>query len=31
MAAYFEPPTPGGDPTRPDEMFLELAEIFHLD
>lgn len=31
MAPYFEPPTPGGDPTRPDEMFLELDEIFHLD
>jgi len=31
MAPFFEPPTPGGDPTRPDEMFLELREIFHLD
>ena len=27
MAPYFESP----DDARPDEMFLELAEIFHLD
>lgn len=29
MAPFFE--APGGDPARPDEMFLELPEVFHLD
>lgn len=32
MAPFFESPTAaGGHSARPDEMFLELTEVFHLD